>query len=86
MSRRQRQMCIRDSAHTPSVTEGYAATDVSGIVLSVPVSASNSATITRESSTTAGFVRVDLVWIGLTSIATYPQRMHLLARPKAEYW
>ena len=55
------RMSIGGVAHTPRVTEGYAATDVSGIVLSVPVSASNSATITRESSTTAGFVRVDLV-------------------------
>ena len=55
------RMSIGGVAHTPRVTEGYAATDVSGIVLSVPVSAANSATITRESNTTAGFVRVDLV-------------------------
>ena len=55
------RMSIGGVAHTPRVTEGYSATDVSGIVLSVPVSASNSATITRESNTTAGYVRVDLV-------------------------
>ena len=55
------RMSIGGVAHTPTVTEGYAATDVSGIVLAVPVNAANSATITRESNTTAGFVRVDLV-------------------------
>lgn len=55
------RMSIGGIAHTPRVTEGYLATDVSGIVLAVPVSAANSATITRESNTTSGFVRVDLV-------------------------
>ena len=55
------RMSIGGVAHTPRVTEGYSATDVSGIVLAVPVSAANSATITREANTTAGFVRVDLV-------------------------
>ena len=46
--------------HTISAPEAYAATDVDGLVLSVPVNASNSATITREANTSAGHVRVDL--------------------------
>ena len=55
------RMSIGGVAHTPRLTEGYAATDVSGIVLSVPVSASNAGSISRASNTIAGYVRVDLV-------------------------
>ena len=40
--------------------DGYSATDINGLILTVPVSASNSATITREANTRAGHIRVDL--------------------------
>ena len=40
--------------------EAYAATDVDGLILSVAIDASNSATITRSANTVAGHVRTDL--------------------------
>ena len=40
--------------------EAYAAVDVDGLILSVAIDASNSATITRSANTVAGHVRADL--------------------------
>ena len=69
--------------HTISAPEAYEATDVDGLLLSVPVTASNSATITREANTRAGHVRVDLTLGDDTFHAYIAGRDPAAAAPKS---
>ena len=77
------RMSIGGVAHTPRVTEGYAATDVSGIVLSVPVSASDAGSISRASNTIAGHVRVDLVMASANFHCYIPSELPAAAAPQS---